>query len=83
MNLIHAIGIEFGELTRLFQWGKEPDWRDVSDEIADMLIYLEYLAMKFDLDMECQVGKKIQKNAIKYPVGVDHARENGWHLPGE
>ena len=81
MNLIHAIGTEFGELSRLFQWGKEPSWAVVGEEIADMLIYLEYLAMEYGISTDQEVEKKIKMNALKYPVGQDHAKIHGWSKP--
>ncbi|MCK5450365.1 MAG: nucleotide pyrophosphohydrolase [Candidatus Omnitrophica bacterium] len=81
LALVHAIGVEFGELSRLFQWGMKPSRERVGEEIADMLIYLEYLAVKFDLNSEIIVEEKIEKNREKYFLGVDHAKRKGWNKP--
>ena len=82
MNLIHAIGVEFGELSRLYQWGKNPDWQDVGEEIADVLIYLEYLAMDCGIkDTDSMVERKIKMNAQKYSVGQDWEKLHGWAAP--
>lgn len=81
MNLIHAIGVEFGELSRLFQWGKKPERSRVGEEIADMIIYLEYLAYEYCLDMDKEVQDKIKMNAEKYPIGPNHEEINAWNKP--
>ena len=66
-NLLQSLNIETAELQRLFQWGKKPDIEEVTDEIADIIIYLEYIAMHYDIDIEKAVSDKIKKNAKKYP----------------
>ncbi|MBT6501952.1 MAG: nucleotide pyrophosphohydrolase, partial [Deltaproteobacteria bacterium] len=39
-----------------------------SDEIADIFIYLTYLCYEFKIDLFDTTLKKIEKNAIKYPI---------------
>lgn len=71
---------EVGELVEHFQWLTEEessnladDIKDaVSEELADVLIYLLMMARKLDIDLLSAVNKKIQKNEAKYPV--DKAR---------
>ena len=77
-RLSMAIQIEAGELAKLFQWGASPDLERVSEEIADIAIYLEYLAHDSGLDIQGCIEKKIIKNEQKYPVDIDHIKERGW-----
>ena len=76
-RLAMAAHVEAGELAKLFQWGKSPDPQDISDEIADTGIYLLYLCEEFGFDFETIIRKKMEKNAIKYPVGSD-PKNYGW-----
>ena len=68
-----------GELCECFQWrGDEgaslglPTWeqkkRDaLSEELADVLLYLVRLADKCAIDLPSAAARKLQKNASKYP----------------
>ena len=67
-NLAKSISIESGELLEHFQWGKDWDICEVSDELADVLIYCFYMADALDLDIKEIIRNKMEKNAIKYPV---------------
>ena len=67
-NLAKSISIEAAELLEHFQWGKEYDIGEVSEELADVLIYCFYMADSLDLDISEIILNKIEKNAIKYPV---------------
>lgn len=67
-NLAKSISIEAAELLEHFQWGKEYDIGEVSEELADVLIYSFYMIDALDLDLKDIILKKIKKNAIKYPV---------------
>ena len=57
-----------------FQWGKEYNIDEVSEELADILIYCMYMADSLDLDIKEIIYDKMKKNAIKYPV--DKAKGN-------
>lgn len=76
-RLAMAAHVEAGELAKLFQWGKNPDSQDAADEIADTGINLLYLCDKLGLDFEGIISKKMEKNAVKYPVGVSY-KKYGW-----
>ena len=67
-NLAKSISIEAAELLEHFQWGKEYNIEEVSEELADVLIYCLYMVDSLDLDVEEIILDKMEKNAIKYPV---------------
>jgi NTP pyrophosphatase (non-canonical NTP hydrolase) len=76
-NLIQALGIEIAELSELFLF---KDYKlnyilqnntfldNISDEIADVLIYLISLTNCLDLDLTHSFCKKMEKNEKKYPI---------------
>ena len=75
-NLAMALVSEVGELVEHFQWVTQEESRRlsekkleaVSEELADIQIYLLMLAGKLDIDLLPAVVEKIRKNAEKYPV---------------
>ena len=79
-NLAVSISIEAAELLELFQWqtGEEStrfaaeNRERVSEEIADVAIYLVELADIAGIDLAKAIDAKLEKNAGKYPV--DKAR---------
>ena len=75
-NLAISICIEAAELLENFQWDKnnleieERKKESISQEIADVLIYSIRLCEVLDLDPIEITNKKIDKNAVKYPVNL-------------
>ena len=76
-NLVQAIHCEAGELSQLLlfkEYSKEAILNDkklfenVSDEIADVFIYLISLVNVLDLDLKRAFQEKMNKNNQKYPV---------------
>ena len=75
-NLASALTVEAAELLEHFQWLKEgrleelgPDkLREVSHEMADVLVYLVRLADKLDVDLMQAVQDKMVLNRAKYPA---------------
>ncbi len=73
-NLAVSISLEAAELLKHFQWTPEDDdpshvkIDSLSDEIADILIYLLLISHKLDIDPIEAAYKKIQKNKEKYPA---------------
>jgi dCTP diphosphatase len=75
-NLSMALAGEVGELLEIFQWMTEEqsknltdvDKRKVSEELADIMIYLLKLADKTGIDINQSVIDKIEINARKYPI---------------
>ena len=76
-NLIQALGIEIGELSELFLF-KEYSVDDIlknsslfesiSDELADIFIYLISLVNCLGIDLTKSFTKKMEKNERKYPI---------------
>jgi NTP pyrophosphatase (non-canonical NTP hydrolase) len=77
-NLVMALSGEVGELTEIFQWMTEADSHGaaaapktaqaVSDELADVALYLIRLADVLGVDLNAAIGSKLVSNAAKYPV---------------
>ena len=77
-NLAMGLGIEVGELSELLLWKEEaqvrrdllgPRFRErMADELADVMIFLLYLAESSGVVLSDAVRAKLRKNAQKYPV---------------
>lgn len=75
-NLSMALSVEVSELIECFQWMTEEQSKslsseeldNISDEIADIQLYLVRLADKVGIDIGRAVENKIKKNKLKYPV---------------
>jgi NTP pyrophosphatase (non-canonical NTP hydrolase) len=74
-NLVQAINCEAGELSQLLLfkdytvediWNNEKLLADISDEIADVFIYIISLINALDLDLSQIFLKKMEKNKKKY-----------------
>ena len=75
-DLAISISLEANELLENFQWkSSEEAIRDtkqnIKEEMADILIYLVQMADKLEINLEEEVFKKLEKNAVKYPVKVE------------
>jgi len=81
-NLALSISLEAAELLEHFQWTleDEPLSRDtiqaLSEEVADILIYLLLLAEKMGIDPVRAAHDKIETNAAKYPAEL--VRGKSW-----
>lgn len=75
-NLATALIVEAAELLEHFQWltpeqsaQLSPEARPaVEEELADVLLYLVRLADVLDVDLAQAAGRKIERNAKKYPA---------------
>ena len=75
-NFSMALIVECAELVEHFQWLTDEQSKrlpedtldEVSLEMADIMIYLIRLADKLDVDLLETVKRKMELNAIKYPV---------------
>ena len=76
-NLAMALTVEAAELAEIFQWMTPEQSRAahadvvlqerIGDEAADVLLYLLQLADHTAVDLKRAVGRKLVKNAKKYP----------------
>jgi dCTP diphosphatase len=88
--MIWQVG-EVGELSEIFQWKGEvpkglPDWKEeekvhLGEELSDVLLYLVQLSDICGIDLGKAVLRKVQLNAIKYPVSNERSQAsiNGSH----
>ena len=77
-NLIVSLNLEAAELLELTQWKSDAEMLSLpgdptthealSDECADVLLYLLLIAEHTVIDLETAARKKLAKNALKYPV---------------
>lgn len=75
-NLAKSVAIEAGELLECFQWNNNYDLENVTDEMADVFVYLIDLANKLGVDLLEVTDKKIDKNAQKYPIDKSKGKSN-------
>jgi NTP pyrophosphatase (non-canonical NTP hydrolase) len=76
-HLIVSLNLEAGELLELIQWKSDqeiaalpisPHGREnLSDECADVFMYLLLLTHAAGIDLESATRAKLEKNALKYP----------------
>ena len=67
-NLAKSISIEAAELLECFQWSSDGDPQAGKEELADVLTYCYFLAMKIGLEPDQIVLEKLAVTAQKYPV---------------
>lgn len=71
-NLAKSITIESAELLECFQWSLDgqptSSPADVRDELADVMTYCLFLAMRLELDPEQIILDKLEITGEKYPV---------------
>jgi len=75
-NLSMALMVEAAELMEHFQWLTEaqsaelpPETQQaVSEELADILLYLVRLSDRLGVDLREAALRKLEKNAVKYPA---------------
>jgi NTP pyrophosphatase (non-canonical NTP hydrolase) len=77
-NLAAALSVEAGELLEHFQWLTEDQSRSLGDdkrsaisqELADVFIYLVQLSDHMGIDLLEAAREKIEANARKYPAAL-------------
>ena len=77
-DLIVSLNLEASELLELAQWksegnfereaGSEDMRRRLSEECADVLLYLLLISERAGIDLQAAAAEKIAVNEIKYPV---------------
>lgn len=81
-NLAVSISLEAAELLEHIQWIADDQVQnivrekrsEIAAEMADIAIYLTYVAHDLNIDLESAVREKLQSNERKYPV--EKARGN-------
>ena len=89
-NLAISINIESSELLEIFQWKKEDEIKldlkkkaikeRISDEVADIMLYLLRFSDLAKIDIEKCCFKKIKKNEKKYPVSLSKGKQKKYNL---
>jgi len=77
-DLILSLNLEASELLELAQWKSETEFEGdaesqqtrqrLSEECADVLLYLLLIAERAGIDLQTAAAEKIAANDIKYPV---------------
>jgi NTP pyrophosphatase (non-canonical NTP hydrolase) len=67
-NLSKSIVLEASELLEHFQWGDKYNNDELSDELADILIYSILFANAMNVDIIDIMGKKLKKNEKRFPI---------------
>ncbi|CAI9107302.1 OLC1v1006627C1 [Oldenlandia corymbosa var. corymbosa] len=85
-NLLLALVGEVGELSEIFQWKGEvpkglPDWKEeekqhLGEELSDVLLYLVRLSDMCGVDLGKAALRKVELNAIKYPINPTISSSN-------
>jgi dCTP diphosphatase len=82
-----SLVLEASEVLEHFQW-KNPkeveehgrtDKEELSDELADVAIYLFELADNLGIDIPKAIERKMKKNALKYPVAKAKGRHTKYN----
>jgi dCTP diphosphatase len=71
-----SLVLEAAEVLEHFQWKSQDEvvvygktnQEELSDELADVAIYLFELADNLKIDLPTAIEKKMKKNALKYPI---------------
>lgn len=76
---------EVGELSEIFQWKGEvpkglPGWKEeekvhLGEELSDVLLYLVQLSDICGIDLGKAALRKVELNAIKYPVSKQQSQK--------
>jgi len=83
-NLAMAMIVEAAELVEHFQWNTELESSVLDDakreqvghELADTFVYLLRIAEVLNIDLIEVTNKKIELNALKYPVDKARGKNN-------
>ena len=89
-NLAISISLESSELLEIFQWDKAEDIdlklkkkrikEKISDEVADIMLYLLRFSDIAKIDIENSCLNKIKKNKKKYPIKLSKGNSKKYTL---
>jgi len=79
-DLLLGLDIEVSELMELFLWKSDSEIdqipkEKIKHELADIFIYLAYVAAKFDIDLEEAIVEKISAEDIGNPLSASQRRQ--------
>ena len=86
-NLAISISLEAAELLENFQWKDleeslkfaQENKGKISEEVADLLIYIFYLCNDLGIDFMNAIDKKIEVNSKKYPIDKSKGKSNKYN----
>ena len=86
-NLAISISLEAAELLENFQWKDleesikfaRENKEKISEEVADLLIYIFYLCNDLGIDFIDAIDKKIEENNKKYPIDKSKGKSNKYN----
>lgn len=75
-DLAISLSLEAAEVLEHFQWKNSEEQathiqerkEEIGEELADVLYWLLLMSSDFDIDLEQAFLRKMDKNALKYPV---------------
>ena len=81
-SLATALSLEASELLEHFVWARDQEIasiverrrNEIEAELADVAILLAYLCHDLGVDLATAVSRKIDANALKYPVDMARGR---------
>ena len=80
-NLAISLQLEASEVLELFQWTKDNQAKNgseenMTDELADVFYWVIMLANHYSIDLVAALDKKMDKNEEKYPVEKAKGKSN-------
>jgi NTP pyrophosphatase (non-canonical NTP hydrolase) len=83
-SLASALSVEASELLEHFIWARDAEVSEIVDqrreeieaEMADIAVLLAYLCHDLKVDLSQAVAKKLEANALKYPVEKARGRSD-------
>ena len=90
-NLSMALSVEASELVEIFQWlnpeeSNSPNQnqiQEINSEVADIAMYLLRFCSVLGIDIEEAIEKKLEKNALKYPVNLSKGNAQKYNQRGD
>ena len=90
-NLSMALSVEASELVEIFQWlnpeeSNSPNQKqiqEINSEVADIAMYLLRFCSVLGIDIEEAIEKKLEKNALKYPVNLSKGNAQKYNQRGD
>ena len=90
-NLSMALSVEASELVEIFQWLKpeesnspnQKQIQEINSEVADIAMYLLRFCSVLGIDIEEAIEKKLEKNALKYPVNLSKGNAQKYNQRGD